>query len=348
MIIPTKNTIREWMTENNLYDGIIPCLRNGEDFAIVEGWSAINRLLFHLVSSLTPQVMPMYREAGLVQLDQLLTYGSLAYGGFSVPKELEVALSTAGFDGLWFEDIYGEYGFSDQYEKCSECEEVIEFNSSSPDIYYQIENGKVCTSCFKDKNYKDDYLNQCINNPNKAVQSALLSKDELIAAGFRKYNEHSYQLGLHQGMNDKPYEILADLQSKNFTEVVFSLDSQNLFYAEFSAWVREVHWEPLLQPTGSHWYDLWNDDDGNIAYINADITPDIVEKHLADFRSQAIEKAKESSLSESDGDDYVDPDNCHKQAQEIFDENDFLKYLRNMGVQYFLIERPHDTIKIWE
>ena len=50
---------------------------------------------------------------------------------------------------------------------------------------------------------------------------------------------HTYHWGHHDGMNDDSSKILADLRSKGFPRVMFSLVRASQFYYEFAAWVRK-------------------------------------------------------------------------------------------------------------
>lgn len=240
----TKESIKEMI----IGTGILQVTnRNGEDFAIVDGYPDIDRCLYMIAEALAPESIQEYRDFHdpinnhqLIQGDRLVTYGSLSYAGCAVPEVLEVALEKAGIEDIWFENIVMEYGFSDQYCLCGGCNKPIcHFPSSgSPDTHYHHNGEMVCVDCFKSNGLKDEYLETCINNPRGVVQFDLVSFDELYAEGFEKHHQSPYHNGLHKGMNDVPEEVMKKLNEEGFDEVLFTLDENTSFHMTFSAWVR--------------------------------------------------------------------------------------------------------------
>lgn len=240
----TKESIKEMIIGSGL---IKVATRHGEEFAIVDSQDDIDRCMYKIVEVLAPEALDEYRNFydpinnhKLIQGDRLVTFSSFAYAGCAVPEVLEIALDKAGIEDIWFENIVMEYGFSDQFVECDHCSEAIYFfpSSGEPDVYYRNEYGCVCSDCFHEHGYKDEYLKECINNPRKAVQYGLVSFDELYAEGFEKYEDSPFYNGLHEGMVDRPEEILKHLHKEGYTEVLFTLDKPTPFYTKFSAWVR--------------------------------------------------------------------------------------------------------------
>ena len=130
--------------------------------------------------------------------------------------------------------------FSDEYTTCDNCGKVVRI---SPDPYgwqpdfYAGGNGIICGDCVRENwEYKEDYIQDKINNPKMAV-NGVLSEDDLIALGFEKVNTDSYAAGWYDGQDDDPEAIYAELRGTH-DEILFFVDRIGQFDTCFSVWVR--------------------------------------------------------------------------------------------------------------
>lgn len=130
--------------------------------------------------------------------------------------------------------------FSDEYTTCSDCDKIIR---TSPDSYfwqpdfYLGDGFIVCKTCFDDvEDYQENYIKHRVNDPKEAV-NGLMTEKQLENLGFRKYNEDSFEHGLHNGQTDNPNEIYDEL-SILYYDVLFAVDEVSQFYITFSVWVR--------------------------------------------------------------------------------------------------------------
>jgi hypothetical protein len=130
--------------------------------------------------------------------------------------------------------------FSDEYTTCSDCGHIIR---TSPDSYfwqpdfYLGDGFIVCKTCFDDvEDYQENYIKHRVNNPKEAV-NGLMTEKQLENLGFRKYNQESFEHGLHNGQTDNPNEIYDEL-SVLYYDVLFVVDEVSQFYITFSVWVR--------------------------------------------------------------------------------------------------------------
>jgi hypothetical protein len=160
-----------------------------------------------------------------------------------VPEIVAEAFESS--DIKWYDVVESalgcEWGFSDEYTTCSDCENVIR---TSPDSYswqpdYFIGDGYIaCNKCFNDNpDYQEAYIEEKINNPKNAI-NGLISEEQLEELGFVKFNaEESYESGWYQGQTDDPQEIYEALRER-FNEVVFFINGVGQFDTHFSAFVR--------------------------------------------------------------------------------------------------------------
>lgn len=116
----TKESIKEMIIGSGL---IKVTTRHGKEFAIVDSQDDIDRCMYKIVEVLAPEALDEYRNFydpinnhKLIQGDRLVTFGSFSYAGCAVPEVLEIALDKAGIEGIWFENIVMEYGFSDELD----------------------------------------------------------------------------------------------------------------------------------------------------------------------------------------------------------------------------------------
>lgn len=74
--------------------------------------------------------------------------------------------------------------------------------------------------------------------------------------------------------------------------------------------------------THLHWYDVWDDHDGQQAYVCCSISPADLDKLQGEFKKSNRRKREEEPI------EYTDR---------------FIKWLRVHGHTIFTVERPHDT-----
>ncbi|EJW14315.1 hypothetical protein M5X00_23210 [Paenibacillus alvei] len=78
-----------------------------------------------------------------------------------------------------------------------------------------------------------------------------------------------------------------------------------------------------------YWYDIYDNNDGNLAYLNTDIPPQIMSSYEESFKA--------SDVSEADmGDDY----------EQIL--NRFIGFLRQKGHVLNIVNRPENWINLQE
>lgn len=87
----------------------------------------------------------------------------------------------------------------------------------------------------------DDWLEWALNDHERCLMASWRS--ELEAAGFTQWephDPHDYHNGWHEGMDDRPEAIVADINrwSDEQEDIVFLLDQTSQFYVGFSAWIR--------------------------------------------------------------------------------------------------------------
>lgn len=133
-----------------------------------------------------------------------------------------------------------EIVYSDEYTTCSDCQNIIRTSPTSyhwqPDFF--LGDGFIaCNVCFnKQEDYQEKYIEERINDPKEAV-NGMLSEKQLQELGFKKYNQESFEHGLHNGQTDNPNEIYNEL-SVLYYDVLFVVDEVSQFYITFSVWVR--------------------------------------------------------------------------------------------------------------
>jgi hypothetical protein len=83
--------------------------------------------------------------------------------------------------------------------------------------------------------------------------------------------------------------------------------------------------ETAVQIIQAHWYDLWDDSDGNYAYLNTDIPTDKMTAYEKEFKRGHRIKRNE------DWEDY---------------ENRFINFLRDKGHIVYVVNRPNTSLEV--
>lgn len=142
-------------------------------------------------------------------------------------SRLAAALERIGAEPWWY----------DTCSQCSECWRLIDTEvmfGTAPSIWVDG-HGDTCLECVeKDVN---DYLDEYINDPSKALPSQL-DADVVAAAGWERLDE-DYRSGWY-GREDQPDEILAAVlaEAGEDAEVVFQVTSAHMFELSFVVWLR--------------------------------------------------------------------------------------------------------------
>ncbi|MEB8637785.1 hypothetical protein P4H32_29320 [Bacillus cereus] len=83
--------------------------------------------------------------------------------------------------------------------------------------------------------------------------------------------------------------------------------------------------ENNLKTIQAHWYDLWDDSNGNYAYLNTDIPDSQMNTYEKEFKKKNRKKRNE------DWEDY---------------ENQFIAFLRSKGHTVHVINRPNASLGV--
>jgi hypothetical protein len=159
----------------------------------------------------------------------------------TLPARLADALDRVGAEVEWL----------DEWAQCQECYRAIRVVENSyhwkPSYVWLDDCTQVCTDCAIGMGI--DALESYVNDPTKAV--TWCEPLHLESLGFVKWepgNEHTYESGWHEGMDDDPKAILASIRrtvpaptelTPAEGDVIFLLDESSQFYIRFSAYVRE-------------------------------------------------------------------------------------------------------------
>jgi|SRR5665647_367151 len=129
--------------------------------------------------------------------------------------------------------------YDDECTICDKCGKIVSTQTySSPQYYMDYDACEcICADCVhKDPSNYIDWLN---NHDNRA--NTILSMDELYHNNYEKLGVVDYQNGLHEGMNDDPKQIFAEL-SKTHKNIIFDITQMNPFYIDFGVYVRNEDW----------------------------------------------------------------------------------------------------------
>jgi len=129
-----------------------------------------------------------------------------------------------------------DYGFSDEYWCCSNCNNVI--NSNEKDTFFLFDDYLICEKCIKkNDDYIIDFINLIKNNPKKAINSIFIDDNFLFKLKYKKINKNTYEAGLHQWMDDDPIKIYNKLKNK-YNNIIFKIDYTGQFSVGFDAFIK--------------------------------------------------------------------------------------------------------------
>ncbi len=140
-------------------------------------------------------------------------------------------------EGLLRLDQVIEWGFDDEYVTCGNCGKAIhaapEYYGDKPG-YVILESDMLCGDCIHD-NYVEEYIELCTNNEKNAINTQIVSEEEITKLGWKKLRKQ-YENGLREGQNDKPVDVLNKLKKK--FNVLFTYDTGQ-FDITFWAWIKK-------------------------------------------------------------------------------------------------------------
>lgn len=204
-----------------------------ENFLIVTSWKEVAKINKELNKQLRPNeyykwLITYYNQQGddafeNMRLEEVLTTGEKRH---FMP------------DGLLDLGTIVSYGFDDEYTTCGDCGRAVDTSPSyygDKPRYAIIDNDVICGDCMHD-NYMEEYIESCVNDYKNAVNTNIISEDELTNLGWMKLEE-KYESGLYQGQNDKPIDVFNKLK-KEF-DVLFTYEPSQ-FDIVFWAWVKKV------------------------------------------------------------------------------------------------------------
>ena len=144
------------------------------------------------------------------------------------------------YDTTVLDDIFGSnnWGFSDSYMVCDECNKVIELHSyNNPNKYFvDRDEGMVyCDECVK----KDpaNYIDFLINNPQNA--NTILNSIELTKQGFHKITD-KFEFGWY-GQTDNPKTILDKVLKEHPNgKFIFNIINVQPLATQFELWGKDT------------------------------------------------------------------------------------------------------------
>ncbi len=140
-------------------------------------------------------------------------------------------------NGLIELDKIVNWGFEDEHMTCENCGKAIHITPGyygDRPRYVILECDMLCGDCIHD-NYVEEYIELCTNNEKNAINTQIVSEEELTKLGWKQLSRR-YESGLHEGQNDKPINVLNKLKKK--FDVLFTYETSQ-FDITFWAWVKK-------------------------------------------------------------------------------------------------------------
>lgn len=145
---------------------------------------------------------------------------------------------------LWLEKRF-DLHWDDEWTYCDECHKIVKTSPSSyfwkQSYIWANDDCIICKECvLSSEEEQENYIKTLINDPKKVE---LLDLD-LESMGFEKLNDHSFENGLHRGMDDDPQKILDKLLKQYPNgEFVFCNFKTSQFYITFDIYGRNLEGE---------------------------------------------------------------------------------------------------------
>ena len=142
------------------------------------------------------------------------------------------------YDTYYIEFVSGDnWGFSDEFYICSECNKAIRTTDGYAHIKVWIGDGFcMCEDCVRAN--ASDYIEDLTNDYTRA--NLILSENELNGLGFYKQNEEHYASGLYH-RHDNPKQIFEKIRETNpDVDILFSInENYNPYEEEFDVYIKE-------------------------------------------------------------------------------------------------------------
>lgn len=208
---------------------------SGEPIIIFEGWEQMGSVVMRYNDlDDSAETAQRLKDLGVTDVEEYLElvqqWGSTRIGkdGRNVScfkssppyEEILPELDTV------LEEVYGPnmtYGFSDEYDRCGECDLIIRTQADSYGWTppYRIMDGEmICNECIqKDPEY---YINHIKNSVQEYHSSAI--NIDLTEHGYAQVGDEDYCVGLNEFANDDPNKILKILREHNI-DVIFEVSA---------------------------------------------------------------------------------------------------------------------------
>lgn len=170
-------------------------------------------------------------------------FNEWAKNNYSPYLTLEVGMIRKPDDDCWIDFVTeGNWGFSDEWCFCTECNEPIQ-RQESPHWKWYEEGKHICSDCVME-NYAEEYINDyLVINWGMGVPTtnipinAIIPTETLIQFGFVKVKE-DLEVGMY-GTYDDPLKILIELTNqKHESDFIVHCTSKNPFATYYEVWER--------------------------------------------------------------------------------------------------------------
>lgn len=148
-------------------------------------------------------------------------------------SRLSEALDRIGVECHWLDEWY----------ECQGCYQIVRSQSDSyhwQPSYADVDGELLCVQCATG-DYLDELLEAFIGEQRKVLSSALVSEQDLLDAGFSRFNVPPAENGWHPGQDETPAGVLAAFESVHGSdcEWLFFMDEVSQFYVRFTLFYRQ-------------------------------------------------------------------------------------------------------------
>jgi hypothetical protein len=223
------DSLPDIINKNNLNSILTTNSEDDKPFVIIEDWEELGTIQQELNRLVSPETyykwcITYYNEYGNAAF-QRMRFSTNGHAPYTVPE------------GLFELDDVIEWGFSDEHITCSNCHKAI---ATTPSYYghkprYAIVNDEcLCGDCIVN-DFEEEYLETTINNPTKAINTAIISEDRLEELGWKKLSK-TYNAGIREGNNDDPKKVFNRYKNRIMSDLLFTYESGQ-FDLDFWLWV---------------------------------------------------------------------------------------------------------------
>ena len=238
--------------------------REGERFIILNEWDEKYKFIYVLFEGLIgyDKLKELYGhrkkfEKGMITHERIGQHpADKKYDGtfdeespYEIPTEITDVLEKEGLidEDCYdvFDEIVGQWGFYDEYDKCDRCHKVVRTRPNSytwtPESVL-LRGELACEECVKeDEDIKQEYISSCLNK----IEAMLFFKPEEI--GFKRV-EKEYSVGLYHWSDDDPEKVISELNDAGI-DVLFDVYPSQ-FAEDFEVLVREEQIEEAREILG--------------------------------------------------------------------------------------------------